>query len=39
MTTRDRGALGLASLTWGLLLGGAIIVTAGVLSRAPTSNP
>jgi drug/metabolite transporter (DMT)-like permease len=33
------GALGLASLTWGLLLGGAIIVTAGVLSRAPTSNP
>jgi len=33
------GALGLASLTWGLLLGGAIIVTAGALSRAPTSNP
>jgi drug/metabolite transporter (DMT)-like permease len=30
-------ALGLASLTWGLLLGGAIIVTAGVLSRADSS--
>jgi drug/metabolite transporter (DMT)-like permease len=32
------GALGLASLTWGLLLGGAIIVTAGVLSRADSSG-
>jgi drug/metabolite transporter (DMT)-like permease len=28
------GALGLASLTWGLLVGAVVIVTAGVLSRA-----
>jgi drug/metabolite transporter (DMT)-like permease len=28
------GALGLASLTWGLLVGAVIIVTAGALSRA-----
>ena len=28
------GALGLASLTWGLLVGAIVIVTAGVLSRA-----
>jgi len=28
------GALGLASLTWGLLVGAVTIVTAGVLSRA-----
>jgi hypothetical protein len=27
------GALGLASLSWGLLLGGAVIVMAGMLSR------
>jgi len=27
------GALGLASLSWGLLVGGAVIVTAGLLSR------
>ena len=32
------GVLGLASFTWGLLLGGAIIVTAGVLSRADSSG-
>jgi drug/metabolite transporter (DMT)-like permease len=28
------GAIGLASLTWGLLVGAVVIVTAGVLSRA-----
>jgi drug/metabolite transporter (DMT)-like permease len=28
------GALGLASFTWGLLVGAVVIVTAGVLSRA-----
>jgi drug/metabolite transporter (DMT)-like permease len=28
------GTLGLASLTWGLLVGAVVIVTAGVLSRA-----
>jgi drug/metabolite transporter (DMT)-like permease len=33
------GALGLASLTWGLLVGGAIIVTAGILSRGDSSAP
>ena len=27
------GAIGLASLTWGLLVGAMVIVTAGVLSR------
>jgi drug/metabolite transporter (DMT)-like permease len=32
-------ALGLASLTWGLLIGGAIIVTAGIFSRGDSSAP
>lgn len=30
------GALGMAALTWGLLIGAVIIVTAGLLSRADT---